>query len=84
MNLPLEYILREHELLTAEMRAEAYATTDLCLMALVRLDGCKAKKDNTLVWQLLCPLVLDTPAWNYVKQHDRTQNGRMAFLTLQT
>jgi hypothetical protein len=84
MNIPLAYILREHEIPTPEMVAEAYTTTDLRLMNLVRLDGREAKKDNTLVWQLLRPLVLDTPAWNYVKQHDTTQNGRMAFLTLQT
>jgi hypothetical protein len=82
MNLPLVYTLRAHEVPTQEeMRATAHATSDLCLMALVRLDSCEAQRDNTLVWQLLRTLVLDTPAWNYVKQHDATQNGRMAFLT---
>jgi hypothetical protein len=33
---------------------------------------------------LLRPLVLETAAWNYIKQYDVPQNGRMAFLTLQT
>ena len=66
------------------MRDATYDTSDLRLMTLVRLDGREAQRDNTLVWQLLRPLVLDTPGWNYVKQHDATQNGRMAFLTLQT
>jgi hypothetical protein len=36
------------------------------------------------VWQLLRPLVLETAAWNYVKQYDTAQDGRSAFLALQT
>jgi hypothetical protein len=53
-------------------------------MNLVVLGGRQFNKDSISVWQLLHPLVLETPAWNYVKQYDETQNGRMAFLTLQT
>jgi hypothetical protein len=33
---------------------------------------------------LLHPLILETAAWNYVKQFDVTQDGRSAFLALQT
>jgi len=84
MHIPLAYVLRDHEAVTPAQRLAEYSTTDLRLMTLVQLDGREFKKDNTLVWQLLRPLVLETPAWNYVKQYDSTQDGRMAFLTLQT
>jgi hypothetical protein len=54
------------------------------LMAIVSLQGRDYQKDNSLVWQLLRPLILETAAWNYVKQYDTTQDGRSAFLALQT
>jgi hypothetical protein len=53
-------------------------------MAIVSLQGRDYQKDNSLVWQLLCPLVLETAAWNYVKQFDTTLDGSSAFLALQT
>jgi hypothetical protein len=53
-------------------------------MAIVSLQGRDYQTDNSLVWQLLRPLVLETAAWNYVKQFDATQHGRSAFLALQT
>lgn len=84
MTIPLLYVLRDHDVVTPAQRDAEYPTSDLRLMSLVQLDGREFRKDNTLVWQLLRPLVLETPAWNYVKQYDVTQNGRMAFLTLQT
>jgi hypothetical protein len=52
-------------------------------MAIVSLQGRDYQKDNSLMWQFLCPLVLETAAWNYVKQSDAMQDGRSAFLTLQ-
>jgi hypothetical protein len=53
-------------------------------MAIVSLQGRDYLKDNSLVRQLLRPLVLETAAWNYVKQFNVTQDGRSAFLALQT
>jgi hypothetical protein len=84
MHIPLAYLLREHTVVTPEHRAAAYGTADGRLMSIVRLDGKDYRKDNSLVWQLLRPLVLETAAWNYVKQYDVTQDGRSAFLALQT
>jgi hypothetical protein len=84
MTIPLAYLLREHTIVTPEHRAAEYSTADERLMAIVRLQGRDFKKDNSLVWQLLRPLVLETAAWNYVKQYDISQDGRSAFLALQT
>ena len=82
--IPLAYILREHTIVTPEHRAAIYNTADKRLMAIVSLQGRDYQKDNSLVWQLLRPLILETAAWNYVKQYDVTQDGRSAFLALQT
>jgi predicted Fe-S protein YdhL (DUF1289 family) len=84
MNIPLLYILRDHTVVTDAMEAAEYATSDKRLMNLVALDGKEYRMDNIRVWELLRPLVHETPAWNYIKQYDETQNGRMAFLVLQT
>jgi hypothetical protein len=83
--IPLAYILREHTIVTPEHRAAAYhSTADERLMAIVSLQGRDYQKDNSLVWQLLCPLVLETAVWNYVKPFNVMQDGRSAFLALQT
>jgi len=84
MNIPLAYLLRDHAVVTPEHRVADYSTADERLMAIVSLQGRDYKKDNSLVWQLLRPLVLETAAWNYVKQYDTAQDGRSAFLALQT
>jgi hypothetical protein len=39
-------------------------------MVIVRLQGRDYQKDNSLVWQLLRSLILETAAWNYVKRFD--------------
>jgi hypothetical protein len=84
MNIPLAYVLREHVAVTQAMRDAEYPTTDARLMNVVVLEGKEYRKDNTLVWGLLRPLVHETPGWNYIKQYDTTLNGRMAFMVLQT
>lgn len=68
MNLPLAYVLHDHEVATPEMHAAKYATSNMRLLTLVQLEKRDFWKDKMLVWQLLYPLVLDTMAWNYIKQ----------------
>ena len=84
MGIPLLYVLRDHEAVTPEMEEEEYDSSDKRLMNLVVLQGREYRMDNIRVWELLRPLVHETPAWNYIKQYDTNQNGRMAFLVLQT
>jgi hypothetical protein len=81
--IPLAYILREHTIVTPEHQAAAYSTANEQLMVIVSLQGRDYQKDNSLVWQLLRPLILESAEWNYVKQFDVTQDGRSAFLALQ-
>jgi hypothetical protein len=83
MNIPLVYVLRDHTDVAEDMEEIDYATSDKRLMNLVVLNGREYKMDNIRVWELLRPLVHETPAWNYIKQYDEAQNGRMAFLVLQ-
>lgn len=84
MGIPLLYVLRDHVDVTPEMAEFEYDSSDKRLMNLVILEGKDYKMDNIRVWELLRPLVHETPAWNYIKRYNETQNGRMAFLVLQT
>lgn len=83
MNIPLLYVVREHEAVTAEIRGETYASSDERLMATTVLAGAEYNQDNHRVWDLLRPLVYGTAAWNYVKSYDNTKNGRTAFRVLE-
>ena len=88
MNIPLAYLLREVEptaaMLAADLAGDVglFGTTDQRLMALVRCDGAEFQQDNKRLWDLLCPLIRCTPAWEYVKMCERTSDGRRAFRTL--
>ena len=82
MFLPLKYLCREHEVPTAEMLAATYDNTDDQLMALVRLQGDDFATDNHRLWDLLCPLLKDGPAWVWVKRFERTKNARGAIAAL--
>jgi len=68
MFLPLKCLCREHEVPTAEMLAATYDNTDDQLMALVHLQGDNFATDNHRLWDLLCPLLKDGPAWVWVKR----------------
>jgi hypothetical protein len=83
IDIPLSYVYREHEGVTAEQRAAEYPSADDRLATLVVLTGDSYQQDNARVWDLLRPLVYGTPAWSYVKQYDARKNGRMAFRVLQ-
>lgn len=83
MNIPLLYVVREHSEVTAAMRDDTYTSSDERLMNLVVLTTDEYSQDNSRVWDLLRPLVYGTSAWNYVKQYDRSEDGRMAFRVLQ-
>lgn len=88
MNIPLAYLLRDEEP-TVEMLAtdaagdvDMFDTTDQRLMALVRCTGPEFQQDNKRFWDLLCPLIRGTPAWEYVKTCERSSDGRRAYRIL--
>jgi hypothetical protein len=82
MNIPLSYLLREHDIPTDEMHLTLYANSDERLTALVLFEGDEFAQDNIRVWDLLRPLIYNTAAWDYVKNLDRTKDGRRAFKVL--
>ena len=81
MNIPLAYLLREVEP-TAEMLDAEYDTSDQRLMALVRCEGPEFHQDNRRLWDLICPLIRGTAAWEYVKTCERSGDGRRAYRIL--
>jgi hypothetical protein len=83
MNIPLADLFREHEVPTDEQVGEEFASSDECLMTLVRLAEKDFKEDNKRVWGLLRPLIYGTAAWDRVKLCDKTEDGCRAFVVLQ-
>jgi hypothetical protein len=77
MNISLAYVLHAH-------KNHNTVVIKRLMVNLVALGGRKFNKDTILMWQLLHLLVLERPAWNYMKQYNERQNSRMDFLTLQT
>ena len=82
MNLPLAYVLRDHEVVTNEMFEEEFNTTDAYLMKVVRLSGPEYKADNLRVWEIMYPFIVNTDAWSYVKGYEKSENARGAYLDL--
>jgi hypothetical protein len=74
-NIPLIYVVREHLVPMDEDAAKIYEDSDAHLIALVQLEGDEYRQDNSRVWDILRPLVYDTPAWPYIKQYDKGCDG---------
>lgn len=81
-DIPLSYTYREHEVVTADMRAAVYAEDDDKYIATTVLRGRHYQLDNRRVWNELKPLVVDGPGWVFIKTLEDTKNGRNAILTL--
>ena len=81
MNIPLAYVIREHDVVTAEIRGFEYGTSDDEMMALVSIDAgsYSFKADNARVWNLIHPLLYSTNSWEHVKQFDKSKNARAAW-----
>jgi hypothetical protein len=81
-DIPLSYIYREHDTITAEIRAAAYAEEDDRYIATTALAGRHFQLDNKRVWNELKPLVVDGPGWVFIKSLETSKHGRNALLTL--
>ena len=84
MNIPLLYVLRDHDEVTPEIRDADYIDSDEFLMAVVAVSPPTTifKADNTRVWNLIYPLIHNTNAWEYVKQFESKKNARAAWKIL--
>ena len=84
MNIPLLYVLRDHDEVTPEIRENEYLDSDDFLMAVVAVSPPTTifKADNTRVWNLIYPLIHNTNAWEYIKQFESKKNARAAWKIL--
>ena len=82
--IPLTYLLREHAIVTPEIQEAEYDNDEDRLLATTVLTGPHYTIDNTNLYEELKPLVINGAGWSFIKQFDRTKNGRAAFLALKT
>ena len=81
---PLTYLIRDHEVVTAEMLDATYATTQERLIATTALRGAHFELDNRTLYDQFKPLVVDGPGWSFIKRFDKKKDGRGAVLALKT
>lgn len=81
-SIPLPYVYRSHDDVTPELRAAVYANTDAEYSSCYLLIGPDYQADNKRIYDELKPLVIDGPAWTFIRSHDSTSNGRGAVLAL--
>jgi hypothetical protein len=79
---PIAWIHREHDEVTAAIYAATYGDHDAQLIATTILRGPWYELDNARVYDEFKALVLKGPGWSFIKQYDRTKNGRGAILAL--
>mgnify|MGYP001328444443 FL=1 len=80
--IPLTYLLREHADVTPNIQDADYDNDEDHLVATTVLTGPHFTIDNTTLYEELKPLVINGAGWSFIKQFDRTKNGREAFLAL--
>jgi|GWRWMinimDraft_5_1066013.scaffolds.fasta_scaffold02110_2 hypothetical protein len=79
---PITWIFRAHEMVTQAHYNAAYGDHDSRLIATTVFQGPWFELDNARVYDEFKSLVLKGPGWSFVKQYDRTKNGRAAVLAL--
>lgn len=79
---PITWIFREHDMVTQAHHNAAYGDHDSRLIATTVFQGPWFELDNARVYEEFKSLVLKGPGWSFVKQYDRTKNGRSAVLAL--
>jgi hypothetical protein len=82
--VPLTYLVREHDEVTAEIRTRDYATAEDRRLATTALSGAHFMLDNRTLYDEFKPLVVDGPGWSFVKKFDKAKDGRKAVMALKT
>jgi hypothetical protein len=80
--LPLVYVVRDHDEVTDKIREREYDTHTRKICSIVLLSGQHYDVDNGSVWEIIKNLVIDGFGWSFVKQFDRTMDGRSAVKAL--
>jgi hypothetical protein len=71
-----------HGEVTPAIRAAPYASDIARLIATIIHHGRHYDLDNSTLYEELKTLVVDGPGWAFVRQFDRTKNGRADVLAL--
>ena len=79
---PLDYVIRENTIVSDDALASGYDTIDQDMVATLGHRGSEYHTDNQKVWMLLKPLVVESPAWSFIRKWDKTSNGRDGWLAL--
>jgi hypothetical protein len=80
--VPLTYLIREHDVVTAAMLGATYATTEERLIATTVHAGTHYALDNKTLYDELKPLVVDGSGWSFIRKYDKTKDGHSAILAL--
>jgi hypothetical protein len=78
-NIPLAYVIREDEALQAN---QVFPTKHHRLIAVTPLLGIEFDDDNGRVFDILKSLLVNGPAWTWMRAYNNTRNGRQAWISL--
>lgn len=80
----LLYVIREKDTVPAIADDQGFGvpTIDGELERRLPLTGSIFEADNVMVWNMIYSVTHGGPAWPWVKQYNRTSNGRKAFLAI--
>ena len=73
--IPLSYTIRDHDVVTDEIRGATYTTHTKKIIDIVLLSGEHFAIDNVSLWEIIKSLVIDGFRWSFVKRFDRTMDG---------
>lgn len=80
---PISYVVRPlADVEVASLMRADYDSIDDDLYDTIILNGQSFKSDSKMLFDILKPLVVDGPGWPFIQAHNRTHNGRAAFLAL--
>ena len=80
--IPLVYVVREHEVPTAECRAKSYSSTDEMFINLFTLADTYYEVDNKTVFHELNSLLIGGPLESIAKKYEKTEDGRNAVIAI--
>ena len=75
--VPLSYVIRKDLPV-----GHTFVTDTESLIYAAPLEGRAFESDTQSVYRILKAQTIDTDAWEWIKNYDRNQDGRLAFLTL--
>ena len=82
LGVPLLYLIREQGTVTQDDLRADYPSVDDLLVRCTEVRGAMFKRDNRWLYQFLKGRTLGGDAAAFIEPHDRTQDGRAAYMAL--